>query len=161
MPIIQWKQAFENLAKQNKNCNRSVTVFINNNEFTSTIFFLSAISNKVENSLYLDDNPDNFSFNCCIKDQKTYEILGELFNGKLMNKDLSDSIIIDLFEFAIAIECPDLIEFYHESFELSKYSLDNFTKNVIYFKYYDVKDEFITFVSQNINNIGITNLVTI
>ncbi|EAY18627.1 hypothetical protein TVAG_463130 [Trichomonas vaginalis G3] len=159
MSIIHWKKAFENFASFNQNNNQSISITINNHEYSSTIFFLSAISNKLKNDLNVETIPTNYTFTCTISDENTYKILEDLFKGKLINKVLEDSIITDLFEVAVAIECPDLIDYYYENFQLSQYTLKNFDKNITYFKHFELKDEFITFVSQNINNIGIPTLI--
>ncbi|EAX86060.1 hypothetical protein TVAG_252090 [Trichomonas vaginalis G3] len=161
MPRIKWEKLAENVATLPGVWAYPIDIRINNKNFKSNFIFLSCISNKVKNDLYRGNVSNKYAFNCSIKDQKTYEILEDLFLGQLTNNNLTDSINTDLFQFALSIECQDLIEFYYEKFELSNFSLENFDKNIIYCKYCDYKDEFITFVSQNIANIGVPKLVEV
>ncbi|EAY08083.1 hypothetical protein TVAG_497060 [Trichomonas vaginalis G3] len=159
MPRIKWEKLAENVATLPGYWAYPVDVRINNKIFKTNFIFLSCISNKVKNSLYSGNSSNNYAFNCNIKDQKTYKVLEELFHGQLTNNDLTDSIDTDLFQFALTIECQDLIEFYYKKFELSNFSIENFDKNIIYCNYCDYNDEFITFISQNISNIGVRKLV--
>ena len=159
MSRIKWEKALGNIATLSLSYNYPINIIVNEKDFKSNLIFLSCISNKVKNSLYSGNASKIYKFNCSIKDQGTYKILEDLFQGQLISNDLPESINTDLFEFALSIECPDLLEFYYEKYELFKYSLENFDKNVTYCKYFDAKDEFIKFVSQNIYNIGIDKLV--
>ncbi|EAX87774.1 hypothetical protein TVAG_213900 [Trichomonas vaginalis G3] len=159
MSRIKWEKAIWNISALPPSLSYPADIRINNRNYKTNSIFLWSISNKVKNLLYSERLSNKYTFNCNIKDQKTYDVLEELFHGQFINDNLTDSIHTDLFEFAITIESQDLIEFYYEKFKLSNFTIENFDNNIIYCKYCDPKDEFIIFISENISNIGVGKIV--